>query len=82
MNIAFKKLDPDFNFVSLGRIETLLTKTLEIAVGDSGKDSWISYWLYENDCGKGSCQVNEKDGTEVPIKTIEDLWNIINNKVI
>lgn len=77
VNKAFRKLDPDFNFFSLGRAETLIVKTLALSVGDTEKDSWISYWLYENDCGKGTCLVTEKDGTNVPIKTIEDLWNII-----
>jgi len=51
---------------------------LEKFLGDE-ETQWISYWLFEINCGKdyyhGS--VTDEDGKAIPLKTIEDLWNCI-----
>lgn len=79
LNTAFKKLEPDFNYISFGRYETLVVRSLEFAMND--KYQWISYWLYDCECGKKEMKVIDKDGKKVPMKTINDLYNcIINNK--
>lgn len=56
-----------------GVIVDLLAKILD------DKNEWISYWVYELDCGRryvdGS--VTDKDGGIIKLKTIEDLWNLI-----
>lgn len=76
---AFKKLDPDFAFFSLGTFEMLVTKTIKIAVDD--KDDLVSYWLYDLDCGakwkKGT--VTDKEGKDIPIKTLGQLYKCIKN---
>jgi hypothetical protein len=80
LHMALKSFDPDFGGFSLSRYEELLVHTLRIAVDD--KNDWIGYWIYELDCGKlakkGS--VKSKQGKNIPIKTISNLWEIINNK--
>ena len=50
---------------------------LALAMHDEG--DWISYWLFELDCGKeyhDGC-VTKADGSIVKLKTIEDLWNCL-----
>lgn len=44
---------------------------------DEGKD-WINWWVYERPMlDENKPLVLNADGSEVPTKTIEDLWNII-----
>lgn len=47
------------------------------------ESDWIRYWIYELDFGKkwklGT--ITEKDKSDVPLKTINDLWNILNKKL-
>lgn len=38
--------------------------------------NWISHWVWEMDFGKKG-QVQEKDGTTVALKTIDDLYNFL-----
>lgn len=45
---------------------------------------WIEYWFTELDCGLGSwldvdanTAVTDRDGNFIPLKTPEDVWNII-----
>ena len=44
------------------------------------KDDWICYWVYELDCGRRweEGTVVSKDGENIPLKTIEDLWAMLN----
>ena len=42
-------------------------------------DEWISYWVYDLNCGKeykDGC-ITDKDGKNIRLKTIKDLWNMI-----
>lgn len=73
---AFKVFNPDFNFISLGRCEDLIVKNLEYSMDDTSQ--WISYWLYETDCGKKNMGVTI-DGKKVPMKTAENLFDCIKN---
>lgn len=39
---------------------------------------WINYWLWEIDCGRrDDLGAFEADGTPIPMKTIDDLYNIL-----
>lgn len=43
------------------------------------EDDWISYWLFELNCGKeyhDGC-VTDADESIIKLATIEDLWNIL-----
>jgi hypothetical protein len=64
-------------FIDLtGPMFDLIVDLLEKYFGDN--DGWISYWLFDLDFGKqyrpGSIKFKD---AEVPLKTIEDLYNII-----
>ena len=74
---AIKRFEPDFNYICFSRYENLVLEVLKIATGD--KDDWISYWLYELDCGTKAKKnsVKSKYGKGIPIKTLSDLFNII-----
>ena len=77
-NKAFKKLEPDFNFFSFGRFETLVVKTLKKAMND--KYDWIDYWLYDGYYGtnyKILNSVKDKNGKKIPLKTLSNLYNCI-----
>jgi hypothetical protein len=76
LNKAFKKFEPDFSYISFNRYENLIVKSLEFAMNDTSE--WVSYWLYECDCGKNPLKVT-KDKKTVPMKTAEDLYNCIMN---
>lgn len=49
---------------------------LELLVDDKSK--WINYWVFELECGEkyydGCVTIDDKN---VPLKTIEDLWECI-----
>lgn len=79
LNKAFKKFEPDFNYISFGRYESLVINCIEKSVGD--KYNWISYWVYDLEEGKKakSGTVSDKNGKDIPIKTLSDLYNIIKN---
>lgn len=51
------------------------TAQLAEAVGDN--DNWIEYWLWECDMGKREMGWSKKDGQNIRIKTVKDLWNTI-----
>lgn len=75
LNQAFKKFEPDLNYIGFGRYETLVVRALEFAMNDTS--SWISYWLYDCDCGKNPMRVTDKQGKKVPMKTISNLYDCI-----
>ena len=77
LNKAFRKFCPDFNFICFSRQEELIVDLIKMLMGD--EDDWIGYWLYELDCGKEAKKnsVQDKDGKNIPIKTLRDLYNII-----
>lgn len=50
-----------------------------LAIVTHDEDEWISYWVYELDCGRKykDRMITASDGTNIRCKTIRDLWNII-----
>ena len=79
LNEAFKKFEPDFNFISFGRYETLVVKTLEIVMND--KADWIGYFLYERECKFTKKNIiRDKNGKNLPFRNFDDLYNLITNK--
>lgn len=58
---------------------------LEIIVDamDDRESDWISYYIYELEWGENpsGLKVYEEDGkTEIPLETLEDLWDILTMK--
>ena len=74
---AFHKFEPDFKYVSFGRYEALVVESLKIAAKDDYH--WISYYLYECDCGKRAMEVSTKTKT-FKLKTLDQLCWLITNK--
>jgi len=83
LNDALKVFEPDFNYIGFGRYESLVLECLKEAMNDNNKDSWISYWLYERD-GKFTKEhiIHDKDGKNLPLRNMRDLYNLINNPLI
>jgi len=75
LNTAIRNFEPDFSFLCFGRYETLVVRSLELAMND--KFNWISYWLYECDMGRRDKNVTDKKGQNIPIKTLSNLYNVI-----
>lgn len=42
---------------------------------EDGQD-WINWWLYERDF-YSDIKVWNEDGSEIPIETVDDLWNLV-----
>lgn len=81
LRAAYREAGVDcFDMLLGGKYENLAIKILSEAMED--KDDWIGYWMYEIDCGskakKDSAQ--NSNGKPIPIKTIDDLWNILIKK--
>lgn len=82
---AVKKLDKIFHddlhndFISgaafVGDFQDYAIQLLDAHFGDDC--DWVSYWVYELDCGKNyrDGSVIDKDGGIIKLKTIDDLWD-------
>lgn len=72
---AFKQsLDCELTF------PTLVDNVIDLLgrmTNDNGE--WISYWVYELDCGKEYCdgKVVDSDGSIIKLETVDDLWNLL-----
>ena len=80
LNDAWREYNPDGNYLSLdGDWETTIVQLLREYVGDYNDD--IGYWLYELNYGKEAKKntVTDKNGRNIPIKTIDDLYNLISS---
>ena len=56
-----------------------LLELLQVLTNDNHQHSWIEYYCFELDFGKKwkKGDVTEKDGMDIPLATIEDLWNLL-----
>lgn len=61
-----------------GYLSDIWLDTIKEAMNDEG--NLISYWIYELDFGRKAKKgtVEDGNGKNLPIKTISDLYNIIN----
>jgi hypothetical protein len=75
---AFRKFEPDFNYISFSRYEDLVVKTLKLALND--KAEWVEYFLYERD-GKFSKEkiITLPDKEKMAINSYKDLWYLLTN---
>ncbi|MCP6727365.1 MAG: hypothetical protein KJI69_05150 [Patescibacteria group bacterium] len=80
VHLAMKKLDPDFGGFFISRIDTALLDMLKLVTND--KHNWISYYIYDLEWGtkwkKGT--VTDKEGRDIPMKTMNDLYNVMIHK--
>jgi hypothetical protein len=80
LNEALRVFEPDFNFICLGRIETLIVDILKEATNDS--NTWISYFLYEMDAKFSKKSIGRSGDKPIYIRNIKDLYNLIYDKSI
>ncbi len=79
LNKAFKKFEPDFNYISFGRYEMLIVDTLKIAMDDDA--DWIEYFLYELFAKFTKKNIiTSKEGKKLPLRNMSDLYNLIITK--
>jgi len=81
LNKAFKKFEPDWNYLCFVRYETLVVNTLKEAMND--KYDWIGYFLYERYCKFTKKNIiHDSEGKNLPFRNYDDLYNLIINKKI
>ena len=76
MNDLFDKYKMDGNIYPPMCTETVVD-LLEFIFND--ENQWISYWIFELDFGKNyeDGWVTQKDGAVIPLKTVEDLYDLL-----
>jgi len=79
LNRAIKKFEPELSFLSFGRYETLVVRSLEFGMND--ERGWISYWIYDCDMGKNEGRVTDKKGKKMPTKTLSNLYDLITKNI-
>lgn len=74
---ALKDISPDFGGISFIEITDVVYEILKDVFKD--KFDWIGYWRWELEKGtkwkKGT--ITEKNGKEIKLKTVEDLYNLL-----
>ena len=81
VDIALKKLDPDFGGFYISRCLTLTLDLLKAAMND--EYDYIGYYIFEIDWGKKwkPGTITENNGKkDIKLKTLEDLYNYITIK--
>lgn len=63
---------------------TLIDEMIDLltdACGDR-EEEWIYYWVYELKCGTEYHidSVTNSNGKPIPLRTIDDLWNVVNTR--
>ena len=45
------------------------------------QEGWISYWMFDLDCGRraDTYKATDEDGNVIQMKTVEDLWAVLNS---
>lgn len=80
---TMEKFFPDggIMFYDNDKLTNTLLKVLEVVTNDESK--WIDYYCYELDFGKNNdeLKVYNKDEKEIPLKTPEDLWNMLSENI-
>lgn len=74
---VFKKHQREEQIYSTG-LEDTIVNLLETIFNDN-KTNWISYWIWELDFGEkyNEGDVTKKDGTIIPLKTVEELYDFL-----
>lgn len=74
---SYRKNDEEMIEISFPTLMTNIIELLAILTQDT--NDWISYWIFELECGnkyKDGC-VKDKNNNDIPLKTIKDLWDIL-----
>lgn len=72
----YKDYGIDFVNSPVMEIENEITKYLKVQFDD--KCDWISYWMWELNFGENwKPGTVTENGNDIPLKTIDDLWNLL-----
>lgn len=72
----YKDYGIDFVNSPVMEIESEITKYLKAQLND--ECDWISYWMWELNFGeKWKPGTVTENGNDIPLKTIDDLWNLL-----
>jgi len=72
---AFRRFEPDFNFVRFGKYETLVVDAIKEAMNDD--NDWIGYFLWEMDAKFSKKSIGSNLGKKMYIRNMKDLYNLI-----
>jgi len=78
LNTSFKLFEPDFNYISFGRFETLVVDAIK---GDDDKNDWLGYFLYEMDCKFSKKRIGKDKKKPIFIRNMKDLYNLIYEEI-
>ena len=59
-----------------GPLTNAIVELLEITMDDQ-ENKWIQYWLWDSNFGETATAWG-KNGDEIPLKTLEDLYEVLN----
>ena len=72
----YKDYGIDFVNSPIMEIENEITKYLKAQFDD--KCDWINYWMWELNFGENwKPGTVTENGNDIPLKTIDDLWNLL-----
>ena len=75
---ALQKLSPDFGGFFIASVNELVLDAIKSNFNNDPSD-WIGYYIYDLDWGKDwkKGAVTSKDGKDIKLKTLSDLYNIL-----
>lgn len=78
LNNYFRKNNVD-GYIFQPDCSSTVIGLLHNTLGEKDKDGWIDYFCFELDFGKKWKEgtITEKDGTDIVLKTAEDLYNLL-----
>ena len=80
LNKIIRSIEPDSYILGDTGYSILVQKLLVEATND--EYDYISYFMWDLDFGRKwqPGTITEADGTDIPLKTIDDLWHLLENK--
>ena len=82
LNNFFRKNNVD-GYIFQPDCTSTVISLLHTIAGTKDKDEWIDYFCFELDFGKKWKEgvITEKDGTDIILKTAEDLYNLLEKQI-
>lgn len=75
INKGLKRLYPEMNYFSLGKLEADYVDLLKLLTDDN--DEWISYYIYECDMGEKPMEVTTPKLGTFKLKTVKQLYALL-----
>lgn len=62
-------------FELLWKVHGMMVQVVAETVGD--EFGWLDWFIWENDCGRSGIEVRDAMGMRRPMRTVEELWELI-----